>query len=92
MQFSTLAALALLGTSHASPKPVADALSKATEISLDGPQDCLASDYVKAWYALNIKEFQAPHAAYTEDQWVAYAAGECLKDNLCASFTTYLRK
>ncbi|KAJ3489063.1 hypothetical protein NLG97_g6071 [Lecanicillium saksenae] len=48
---------------------------------------------MKVWYQLKLDKFQAPHAAFTEDQWIEYAAKVCdtFENNLCGSFHTYLQ-
>ena len=85
---ATLAALLGSGAQAAVAQPP----SQFQELSLGAPQDVLAGDYINMWFRLNIDQFQAPHAAFSEDAWVAYGAETCvhLSDNLCSSFHTYL--
>ncbi|KAJ4158655.1 uncharacterized protein LMH87_009171 [Akanthomyces muscarius] len=46
--------------------------SQFQELSLGAPQDVLAGDYINMWFRLNIDQFQAPHAAFSEDAWVVF--------------------
>lgn len=94
MKFSATAAIALVGAAHAAPQVVGgNDLSKFQELDFGAPQDVLVGQHMKAWFQLRIDKFQAPHSAFTEDAWMAYAAKTCLAmdNNMCYSFHTYLR-
>ncbi|KAJ2965199.1 hypothetical protein NQ176_g10731 [Zarea fungicola] len=62
----------------------AGGVSNFKELSLSSPYDYRAGSYTDAWYRLNYAQYQAPHAAYTEDQ--CFTA----PNKLCYSFNTYL--
>lgn len=92
MKFSALATLSLLGTAAKAAPQAAGGVSNFKELSLSSPYDYRAGSYTNAWFRLNYAQYQAPHAGYTEEQWLAYAANQCFTapNKLCYSFNTYL--
>lgn len=77
MKSFAVAALAVLLGGRRVQAAVLNPPSQFEELSFGAPQDVLAGDYINAWYRLNIDQFQAPHAVFAEDAWVAYGAPRC---------------